>query len=113
LNWESEAIHRRQQVPRAVVTDTGASTQLVAQWTPEWSTGVRGEWLEALDDDPWAQSQARTRGSAQATWSPSHFSRLRLQMNVDDATTGSANAPVWGAILGLEVVTGSHGAHAY
>ena len=113
LNWESEAIHRRQQVPRAVVTDTGASTQLVAQWTPEWSTGVRGEWLEALDDDPWAQGQARTRGSAQATWSPSHFSRLRLQMNVDDATTGSADAPVWGAILGLEVVTGSHGDHAY
>jgi hypothetical protein len=113
LNWESEAIHRRQQVPRALVTDTGASTQLVAQWTPEWSTGLRGEWLEALEDDPWAQGEARTRGSAQATWYPSHFSRVRAQVIVDDASVSGRDAPVLGVLLGLEVVTGSHGSHAY
>ena len=111
VNWATEAIHRRQQVPRGLVTDSAATTQVVVQLSPEWSSGLRAEWVGPLDEDPLADSSDRTRGSVQATYTPSHFSRLRLQANIDD--TPAAPDPVWGVMLGFEVVTGSHGSHVY
>ena len=111
VSWSSEWIHRRAQRPRALRADDAGYSELVGQWTPEWSSGLRAEWAGALEDDPLAASAGRRRASAQATYAPSHFSRLRLQLNADDVP--ALTDPVLGVMLGLEVVTGSHGSHAY
>ena len=111
VNWESEWVHRRAQAPRALLSDDAGYTQLVGQWTPEWGSGLRAEYASAAQADALATRAARHRLSAQATYSPSHFSRLRLQLNADDVP--ALTDPVLGVMLGLEVITGSHGSHAY
>jgi len=111
MNWESEWVHRRAQAPRVLLSDDAGYTQLVGQWTPEWESGLRAEYASAAPSDALATQGVRRRLSAQATYAPSHFSRLRLQLNADDVP--ALTDPVLGVMLGLEVITGSHGSHAY
>ena len=108
-----EVMHRRRQVPHDVLADTGGAAVLTWNINPRWTVGARYGWVQGLEADPldpeW--SAARRRASAQTTWHPSHFSRLRLQASHDDRTW--LDDPVWAAMLGLELMIGAHGAHGY
>jgi outer membrane receptor protein involved in Fe transport len=90
----------------------GGYAQLVWSVDPEWETGVRYDWVSGGGDEPLAPEHAgeRHRAAAQLTYHPSHFSRLRLQVN-RDAPEGRPT--FWAALLQLEVAIGAHGAHAY
>jgi hypothetical protein len=111
VSWQTEVMHRRRQVPHDVLTDLGGYTQLVAQWTAEWETGVRAERVLPLSGDDVELAVSQSKYSLAATYHPSHFSRLRLQGSVADR--GGDGAVIYGALLALELVTGSHGAHAF
>lgn len=113
LTWQTEAMLRSRQVPGDVLQDWGMYTSAVWTLSPSWEVGARYEWVAGVDDDPldpeWAE--ARDRTSAQVTYYPSHFSRIRLQGKYDDPDW--TERPVWGVMLGTEFMIGAHGSHAY
>ena len=113
LSWQTEVLWRSRQVPYDVLQDLGLYSQLVWQWSPRWETGLRYELVTGIDQDPldptWTGSRARY--SWQATHYPSHFSRLRLQASADMPTW--RDQPIYALMLGLEVLVGAHGAHAF
>lgn len=111
-------------VPGETLDDWGVVTQLTWRFAPKWRSGLRldhasgsgagydadARVIAARDDDPFRND--RTRISPLLEWSPSHFSRVRLQYNWDDAATlddGVAHS-VW---LGGEFAIGAHGAHRF
>ena len=108
VRLQAEWIHRQQQVADDLLIDHGGYVELIADLNPEWSTGYRWQLVTGLDNDlfhpDWTDT--RQRHSAQVTWYPSHFSRIRLQSNFDQLD-------VFSVMLAFEVVTGAHGAHGY
>ncbi len=112
VSLQVEAMARKRQVPGDVLNDFGGYADLVWRMNKEWETGARVEYVTGVEGDPldpnWATD--RTRASVQATFYPSHFSRLRLQALADRP---DQDRWYWGAILGVEVLVGAHGAHAY
>lgn len=108
-----EAMLRSRQVPDDVLQDGGGYAQLVWNIDPRWEAGVRWELVTGVADDPldpdWTEQ--RTRTSAQVTFYPSHFSRLRLQGSLDRPEW--LDEPIWAAFLALEIIAGAHGAHAF
>ncbi|MCB9542976.1 MAG: zinc-regulated TonB-dependent outer membrane receptor, partial [Myxococcales bacterium] len=108
-----EALYRTREVPFDRLADHGGQAQLVWTLSPLWATGLRYGYVSGLADDPldpeW--QSGRHRASAQLTYTPSHFSRLRLQYNHDRG--GPLAEPVNGVIVALELLVGAHGAHAF
>jgi hypothetical protein len=113
VQLQLEWTHRSRQVPQDVLVDQGGYAELVVKWSPQWDQGVRHEVITGVAGDPqdldWAETRQRT--SAQISWFPSHFSRLRWQVGYDQMPWRSA--AVWSAIMGFEVIVGAHGAHGY
>lgn len=109
VSLQVEAMLRQRQVPDRLLRDYGGYATLVWRLSPEWETGARHELVTGVDDDPLdpAWSETRSRSTAQVTWYPSHFSRLRLQGSYSDPTGDLA------AFLAIEVLIGAHGAHRY
>lgn len=109
VSLQLEGMMRQRQVPGRLLRDWGGYAQLVWNLRPEWETGARHEWVTGVDEDPldpdW--DEVRQRSSAQLTWYPSHFSRLRLQGTYTAHDGGIAG------ILALEILVGAHGAHSY
>ncbi len=108
-------------------TQKGLYAQLVYQFMPQWRIGARYDWLSAdndlrvidaggLDPDEVLEESALNadghdpyRWSLMADWSPSEFSRLRLQYNYDKSGTSVDNQWTLQYIMSL----GSHGAHEF
>ena len=113
LSLTVEGIFRTRQVPDDVLQDWGGYAQLVWQIDSEWEVGARGEYTSGVAGDPLdpGQDGERARYSVQGTFTPSHFSRLRLQGAADVPTW--IDAPVWSVVLAAEVVVGAHGSHAF
>ncbi|HET9451180.1 MAG TPA: zinc-regulated TonB-dependent outer membrane receptor [Aggregicoccus sp.] len=119
LTWQTELFYRRRQVPDSVLTDLSGYSQLAWRFTKRWGVAARYELGTAAEDsdghredplDPeW--TEARQRVSANLTFWPSEFSRLRLQGARDHA--GWRDAADYSAFLSLEVVVGAHGAHRF
>ena len=112
VSLQIEGMHRARQVPNDVLLDGGGYATLVWRISPRWETGARHEWVTGVDNDPldpeWTSDRHRT--SAQVTFYPSHFSRLRLQGARDDRSWDRVG---WSTFLALEVLVGAHGAHAF
>ena len=106
-------MHRSRVLPGRTLEDDAAYAQFVQVLSPAWEAGARYEWASGNPDDPldpdWTSD--RTRASLQATYYPSHFSRLRLQLLADKLPWQTDTT--LGGLLALEVVAGAHGAHAY
>jgi hypothetical protein len=88
-------------------TETGGYAQLFWRQDAYYGYGVR------YDDAPSAGDAApgrERRYGAVATWFPSEFSRLRLQLSYD---TRPARQDGLEALLALEFAIGAHGAHPY
>lgn len=102
--------------------DWGFYLQGLYGFSSRWAAGLRYEYAsgsggslthegehEGRSDDPYRDD--RWRIAPLLAYSPSEFSRLRLQYNIDDADhLDDVVHSVW---LGLEVLIGSHPAHAY
>jgi hypothetical protein len=120
VTLQGELFYRRRQVPRDVLTDLNGYAQLLWRFAPRWAVAGRYEYggpAQRLDgglaDDPldpeWTDK--RQRVSANVTFWPTEFSRLRLQAATDRAAWREQRD--YSAFLALEVVMGAHGAHAF
>jgi hypothetical protein len=105
----------------------GFYAQLVYQFMPRWRIGARYDWLESDNDlaiinagglDPDevleetvfnSDSHDPSRWSLMADWSPSEFSRLRLQYNHDKSQPVTDHQWTLQYIMSI----GAHGAHEF
>jgi hypothetical protein len=107
-------------VPEDVLTDVNGYGQVVWRLSRQWATAARyelgtaahgedgGVAADPLDPD-W--TEARQRVSANVTFWPTEFSRLRLQGATD--LVGWRERTDYSVFLTLEAVVGAHGAHAF
>jgi len=120
VSFQGELMHRRRQVPEDVLADWNGYGQVFWRFARRWGAAARYEFGTAatgLDgtvaDDPldpeW--TALRQRISANTTFWPTEFSRLRLQAHTDLA--GWREEPDYAALLAVEFNVGAHGAHAF
>jgi len=104
-------------VPGDTLHDRGGYAYLLWGFQRDWAAGLRwerasssGDGLVPSDADP--SRDDRTRWSPLLVWHPSHFSRVRLQYDLDvaDHLAHDRAHSVW---LGLELLVGNHPAHTY
>lgn len=120
LALQAELLYRRRQLPDNVLSDVGGYGQLVWRFSQRWAAAARYEFgtpahgsdgsvVEDPLDPEW--TALRQRVSANVTFWPSEFSRLRLQGATD--VVNWRDKPDYSLFLAFEVVTGAHGAHAF
>ena len=111
-------------VPGATLRDYGLYSQLLWRLDGEWRVGERFDWVSGSGASWDADTRAlvsretdpfrcdRRRLTTMLEWSPSHFSRVRLQYSYDHAPTieGEDAHSIW---LGGEVGIGAHAAHSF
>ena len=106
------------------LADWGTYTQLIWGFEPGWSAGLRFEYATGQGlgvdsmglatqrrDDPYRAD--RFRWAALLTWSPSEFSKFRLQYNLDDADHIADDDLTHSLWLSFEILIGTHPAHTY
>ena len=126
VGWQTEFMLRRRQVPLTVLQDWGGSSFVYYSPSKYFEFATRYELVSGVDpedtddytvdplDPDW--TDLRHRGAVNASWMPSHFSRLRLEYQVDYLSYREemeADELTHQVFLQLEVVTGAHGAHDY
>lgn len=113
LSLQVEGLYRRRTWAGQQLNDWGGYAQLIADLSPHWQVGAREEQGSGVQDDPldplWTGH--RQKFSAQVTWFPSHFTRIRLQGSAD--VPAWRDQPIYAGVLAFETVIGAHGAHAY
>ena len=101
------------------VTQSGWYLQGVYQFMPRWRTGLRYDRLDPGDAQVGALNAGNvisdyaytpTRTSLMLDYSPSEFSRLRLQLARDNSRQGLADNQLF---LQYIMSLGAHGAHQY
>src|SRR5437667_8357082 len=126
VKWQTEAMYRRFQAGRGVdesfpvaetFHDWGLYSQMLWGFRKGWVAGVRGDCIHLTDpeftDD--LDRQSRSRVSANLTWYPTEFSKIRLQYNHDflEENFFLAGRDVDSVFLQFEFILGSHGAHKF
>ena len=126
VKWQTEAMYRRFEAGRGLdrlfpveetFRDWGLYSQLLWGFKKGWVAGVRGDYLHmqesAFTDDDTRQS--RSRLSANLTWYPTEFSKIRLQYNHDflEENDFLASRGVDSIFLQFEFILGAHGAHKF
>jgi TolA-binding protein len=126
VKWQTEWMYRRFEAGRGVdksfpvaetFHDWGLYSQVLWGFKKGWVAGVRGDYLHMTDseftDDE--DRQSRSRVSANLTWYPTEFSKIRLQYNHDflDETFFLAGRDVDSVFLQFEFILGAHGAHKF
>ena len=126
VKWQTEVLWRHFEAGRGfhnsfptseTIKDWGAYSQIIWGFKKGWSAGIRGDYLHedlsAFTDDP--ERQSRYRLSADVTFYPSEFSKVRLQYDHDflKATHFQDGASEDSVLLQFEFSLGAHGAHRY
>ncbi|HEV3148186.1 MAG TPA: hypothetical protein VGZ24_06025 [Chthoniobacterales bacterium] len=126
VKWQTEAMYRRFEAGRGVdesfpvaetFHDWGLYSQVLWGFKKGWVAGVRGDYVHMQDskftDD--LDRQSRSRISADLTWYPTEFSKIRLQYNHDflDDTFFLAGRDVDSIFFQFEFILGAHGAHKF
>src|SRR5258705_2472271 len=126
VKWQTEAMYRRFQAGRGVdesfpvaetFHDWGLYSQVLWGFRKGWVAGVRGDYLQMQNsrftEDP--DRQSRWRISANLSWYPTEFSKLRLQYNHDflESNFFLADRQVDSVFLQFEFILGAHGAHKF
>ena len=126
LKWQTEFMYRRFEAGRGMnesfpvaetFNDWGLYSQVLWGFKKGWVAGIRGDYLDMEDsrftDD--IERQSRSRISANLTWYPTEFSKLRLQYNHDFLAENFflAARDVDSVFLQFEFILGSHGAHKF
>ncbi len=103
---------------------SGWYLQGVYQFMPRWRVGLRYDSLDSgdvniglvssgaltLDDLAILRPHNPERATAMVDWSPSEFSRLRLQYARDESRAGVSDSQLWVQYI---MSLGAHGAHRY
>jgi hypothetical protein len=126
VKWQTEAMYRRFEAGRGAnesfpvaetFHDWGMYSQVLWGFKKGWVAGIRGDYLhmtdsEFTDDD---ERQTRSRISANLTWYPTEFSKIRLQYNHDflEENFFMAGRDVDSVFLQFEFILGAHGAHKF
>jgi hypothetical protein len=118
---DGDAVEFDEDLPSDVLRDFGGYTQVLYGFRPGWATGLRFEYASGsgpsvIDgsmgrraEDP--DRADRFRFSPLLAWWPTHFSRLRLQYNLDwSDQLNDTEHTFW---LGAEILYGAHAAHSY
>ena len=126
VKWQTEFMYRRFEAGRGInesfpvaetFHDWGLYSQVLWGFKKGWVAGLRGDYYDAEDsrftDD--IDRQSRSRISANLTWYPTEFSKIRLQYNHDflDETFFLAGRDVDSVFLQFEFILGAHGAHKF
>src|SRR5437870_4666310 len=126
VKWQTEFMYRRFEAGRGISEsfpvaetfhDWGLYSQVLWGFKKGWVAGIRGDYYDAEDsrftDD--LDRQSRSRISANLTWYPTEFSKIRLQYNHDflDDTFFLAGRDVDSVFLQFEFILGAHGAHKF
>jgi len=126
VKWQTEVMYRRFEAGRGVdesfpvaetFHDWGIYSQVLWGFKKGWVAGVRGDYVDMQDskftDD--LDRQSRSRISADLTWYPTEFSKIRLQYNHDfiDDTFFLAGRDVDSIFFQFEFILGAHGAHKF
>jgi hypothetical protein len=113
VSLTAEALTRRRQTPNGTLSDSGLYAQVAWRFAERWMTGARYDYASGVRGDyldpDWVS--ARHRATADLTFFPTEFSRLRLQGSADVPTW--QKTPIYAAFLALEVAVGAHGAHPF
>ncbi|MFT3735851.1 MAG: TonB-dependent receptor [Rhodocyclaceae bacterium] len=96
---------------------SGAYAQAVWQFLPAWRTGFRYDWLDSGRVDYTGNSSNLAnpdykprKHSVMLDWSPSEFSRVRLQFANDRSRENQTDRQVF---LQYQMSLGAHGAHGF
>ena len=126
VKWQTEFLYRRFEAGRGMnesfpvaetFNDWGLYSQVLWGFKKGWVAGIRGDYYDAEDsrftDD--VDRQSRSRISANLTWYPTEFSKIRLQYNHDflDETFFLSDREVDSVFLQFEFILGAHGAHKF
>lgn len=126
VKWQTEVMYRRFEAGLGMddsfpvaetFHDWGMYSQVLWGFKKGWVAGVRGDYVDMQDskftDDP--DRQSRSRVSADLTWYPTEFSKIRLQYNHDfiDDSFFLAGRDVDSVFLQFEFILGAHGAHKF
>ncbi len=126
VKWQSEYMYRRFEAGRGLddsfpvaetFHDWGMYSQVLWGFKKGWVTGIRGDFLHMQNSDYTSDPdrQSRSRISADLTWYPTEFSKIRLQYNHDWLQENE----FWAAreenslFLQFEFILGAHGAHKF
>jgi hypothetical protein len=126
VKWQTEFMYRRFEADRGVddmfpvaetFHDWGMYSQVVWGFKKGWVAGLRGDYMHMTDseftDD--LERQTRSRISANITWYPTEFSKIRLQYNHDffEENFFLPGRDVDSVFLQFEFILGAHGAHKF
>src|SRR5256885_12040011 len=126
VKWQTEFMYRRFEAGRGMnesfpvaetFHDWGMYSQVMWGFKKGWVVGLRGDYLDMEDssftDD--MDRQSRSRVSANLTWYPTEFSKIRLQYNHDflEENFFLAGRDVDSVFLQFEFILGAHGAHKF
>jgi hypothetical protein len=126
LKWQTEVMYRRFEADRGVddtfpVSETfhdwGMYSQVLWGFKKGWVAGIRGDYVH-MEDSQFTDDiarQTRSRISANLTWYPTEFSKIRLQYNHDflEENEFLAGRDVDSIFLQWEFILGAHGAHKF
>src|SRR5213592_3627542 len=126
VKWQSEFMYRRFEAGHGAndtfpvaetFHDWGLYSQVLWGFKKGWVAGIRGDYVhmqnsEFTDD---LDRQSRSRISANLTWYPTEFSKIRLQYNQDflEKNFFLSARQVESIFLQWEFILGAHGAHKF
>ncbi len=126
VKWQTEWMYRRFEADRGVgmefpiaetFHDWGMYSQMLWGFKKGWVAGLRGDYLHMQGSRFTAENerQSRSRITADLTWYPTEFSKIRLQYNHDwlEENFFLAGREVDSIILQFEFILGAHGAHKF
>src|SRR5882724_2436329 len=126
VKWQTEFMYRRFQAGHGAndsfpvaetFHDWGMYSQVLWGFKKGWVAGIRGDYVDMQDskftDD--LDRQSRWRISANLTWYPTEFSKIRLQYNQDflEENFFLSGRQVESIFLQWEFILGAHGAHKF
>jgi TolA-binding protein len=126
VKWQTEFMYRRFQAGQGAndsfpvaetFHDWGLYSQVLWGFKKGWVAGIRGDYVDMQDskftDD--LDRQSRWRLSANLTWYPTEFSKIRLQYNQDflEQNFFLSARQAESIFLQWEFILGSHGAHKF
>ena len=126
VKWQTEAMYRRFEAGRGLndlfpvdetFRDWGLYSQMLWGFKKGWVVGIRGDYLHMQESAFTADEtrQSRSRISANLTWYPTEFSKIRLQYNHDflEENDFLASRDADSVFLQFEFILGAHGAHKF
>lgn len=126
LGLTAEYLFRNTRIPGGTLRDHGGYAQLDVQFMKVWMWSLRGDYDDLVSGTapdpeslPSCESSPRPermpgrqwRGSTAFAYSPTHFSKLKLQY--DAGKQEGAKGVTHAGYLQFEITIGEHGAHTY